>query len=324
MRRRCLILLLLLVAANARAWEWRSARVDQDSLTLGDPVTLILSVSAQHGEDVVWPLPAPEQLGGWRLLGADSLSDSTTTSERILTRRLVLARFSLGAAPLPTPGPWLDGQPALGDSLPLQILATIPDSTQTPAALLEPARLRHDWRWWLSRLGAGALLALLLAWAWRRWRRSARLQPGGPELPPDPWQDFQDELQRIEGRALWRAGQVESHYADLSLALRGLLEDTLGLPCRERSTEELRLVLRDSPLTDGDLQELLRLLDENDWVKYARQWPDSNTCAAQIPRYLAWAQARRERLEERHRERLEARQRAVAEPAAPTGGEGGA
>ncbi|MFA7331430.1 MAG: hypothetical protein WC326_10195 [Candidatus Delongbacteria bacterium] len=309
-------LLLGLAVVGARAWEWQSATVDRDSLTLGDPLTLSLSVTAAPAEAVDWPLPRPEQLGGWRLLGADSLAEQTEGGTRTLTRRLRLARFRLGPAPLPTPGPLLDGQPAIGDTLRLEVLATLPDSAQ-PADILEPGRLRHGWRWWLLRAGALLVLGGLAVWAWRRWRRTARLEPGGPALPPDPWQDFLAELARIEERALWRAGQVESHYADLSLALRGLLEDCLGLPCRERSTDELRAVLRDSPLTDGDLQELLRLLDENDWVKYARQWPAAETCARQSGRYLGWAEARRELLLERHRQRQEAAARAESAPVQP-------
>ena len=299
----------LLSAPRAGAWEWAGSSVDRDSLTLGDPVTLTLRVTAAADEVIAWPLPVPPQLGGWRLLGADSLADSLAGDKaggRLVSRRLRLASFRLGAAPLPAWGPLRDGVPVAGDTIRLEIRALLPDSAAA-ADILEPARLAHGWAWWLLRLGGLAALAAA-AWLGVRWwlRRAGRL-PEPLRLPPDPWQDFLDRMGRVEALGLWRSGQVEGHYTELSLALRGLLEDCLDLPCRERSTGELRELLRDSPLSEADLEELFRLLEENDWVKYARQWPDVETCARQVARYQKWALLRKEVLLARHRAILAAR-----------------
>lgn len=304
-----LCVLSVLPTSPAGAWEWESARVDRDSLTLGDPVTLTLSVRAGTDEQVSWPLPAAPQWGGWRLLGADSLADSLAGSkpgERLVSRRLRLASFKLGAAPLPVWGPLRDGASVAGDTIRLEIRALLPDSAAA-ADILEPARLAHGWAWWLLRLGG---LAALAAAAWlgvRGWLRRAGRLPEPLRLPPDPWQDFLDRMGRVEALGLWRSGQVEGHYTELSLALRGLLEDCLELPCRERSTGELRELLQDSPLGADDLEELFRLLEENDWVKYARRWPDAETCARQVAHYQKWALLRKEALLARHRAILAAR-----------------
>jgi hypothetical protein len=297
-----LLAVLALLATRAQAWQWKSAAVDRDSLTLGDPLTLTLCVTAEAGEQVVWPLPGAAQLGGWRLLGADSLLDEPGEGGRLITRRLRLARFKLGDAPLPTPGPLRGGLPAAGDTLRLAIRPALPDSASALAEILAPARIAHGWAWWLLRLGGAALLLAAVWLGVRAWLRKAGAVPPPRVHALDPWQAFLEEMGRVEALGLWRAGQVESHYAALSLALRGLLEDSLGLPCRELTTEELRGALRDTPLSDGDLAELFRLLEENDWVKYARRWPDAETCARQIERYQKWALLRKEALLARHRE----------------------
>jgi len=296
----CLWLALLWQLPAARAWQWEDRHTESDSLRLGDPVRLSLTVSAAAGETVSWPLPGREVLGGWRLLGADSLKEENTIQGRRITRVLSLARYTLGEALLPTPGPLNADSTAQVDSLRVTVIATLPDSAQA-ADILEPARLAHSLGWWVIRIALGLAAALLLCWAWRRWRSRVARPKDQPPVPPDPWRDFEAALARIEVAALWRVQRTEEHYAELSLALRGLLEDCLGLPCRERSTEELRDLLRDTPLNEGDLAELLRLLEENDWVKYARRWPDGETSARQVERYRAWALLRREVLLERHR-----------------------
>ena len=305
-----LLLLSLLLPAVARAWAWRTLQADPDSLLLGQPFTLQLEVEAALDEQVAWPLPAAEQLAGWRLLEADSLAERQEGDRRVLSRRLVLARFQLGEAALAVPGPLSPDPAAPPDTVRPVVLASLPDSVTEKADILAPASLRHGWRWWAARLAVLALLAGAAAWAWRRWRRRVRPESVAPPLPPDPWADFLREAAHIDGLGLWHAGRTEEHFALHSLALRGLLEDCLGLPCRERSTGELRLLLRDTPFSDGDLHELWRLLEENDQVKYARRWPDGAACAALSGRYRTWAEGRRELLLERHRQRLE-RQREV-------------
>jgi len=302
-----LILALLLVAAcapTARAWSWRSVKAEPDSLLLGQPLTLHLEIHVAEGEAPLWPLPAPEQLAGWRLLEADSLVERREEGTRILVRRLLLTRFRLGEAPLPVPGPLVDGAQDSPDTLWPVLLASLPDSVTGKADILAPGAMSRGWRWWALRLGVLALLAALAAHAWRRWRRRRRVADEAPPVPPDPWSDFLRRQEQMDELGLWRAGRTEEHFAGHSLALRGLLEDCLGLPCRERSTEELRLLLRDTPFSDGDLHELWRLLEENDRVKYARRWPDGAACAALSGRYRAWAERQRETLGERHRRRL--------------------
>jgi hypothetical protein len=302
-----LVLAALLLAGRpetARAWSWRSVTAEPDSLLLGQPLTLTLEIEVEEGEAPLWPLPAPEQLAGWRLLEADSLAERREDGVRVLARRLVLARFRLGEAPLPVPGPLVDGAPETRDSLRLVVLASLADSVTQKADILAPQALARGWRWWALWLGTLALLAALAAYAWRRWRRRRRPEALAAVVPPDPWSDFLREQARTDELGLWHAGRTEEHFARHSLALRGLLEDCLGLPCRERSTDELRLLLRDSPFSDGDLHELWRLLEENDRVKYARRWPDGAACAALSGRYRAWAERQRDTLAERHDRRL--------------------
>lgn len=299
---RVLCLLWLFLPKSGWSWQWDEARLEPDSLLLGQPALLTLSVLAQAGEDLRWPLPEKTHWEGWRVLGVDSLKEENTPQGRRLTRVVRLARYQLGEAALPLHGPM--GSDSLKvDSLRAVVLAQLPDSA-IAADILEPDSLAHGLWWWISR-GALVVLALLLAvWTWRRWRRRGPSVKVPPPISPDPWRDYEEELERIDQLGLWRVDRTEEHYARLSLALRGLLEDCLGLPCRERSTEELRPLLRDTPLSEGDLAELLRLLEENDWVKYARRWPDGGECERQVERYRAWAGQRRPLLLERHQQRL--------------------
>jgi len=116
-----------------------------------------------------------------------------------------------------------------------------------------------NWLLWLGLLAA-AIAAVLLWWAWRRYRNR-------PKPPVDPYVRAQQEFARIAARRLLEDGQSEEYFAAMVDVAREYL--VARIPGVRRSDTSSELVRAMKP-RDGVEAELPRLLDEADLVKFAR------------------------------------------------------
>ncbi|MCB9462927.1 MAG: hypothetical protein H6682_04500 [Candidatus Eisenbacteria bacterium] len=190
------------------------AEIVPDTLTVGDPIALILEGSAPAGGDLLVPSFA-DSVGPFTLLGAEDLpvaKEGRKEGEDELrvsfSRRLRMTAFDTGRVGLaPIPLLWVssegDTSVAYSDSLFAEVVSVLPDSVlakigagDQQAALaqirdakgpeeLVPSRL---WLWILL----GAVAVALLTWAALRYlrRKPAAValpaaKPAAPKLPPE-------------------------------------------------------------------------------------------------------------------------------------------
>jgi hypothetical protein len=116
-----------------------------------------------------------------------------------------------------------------------------------------------NWLLWLGLLAA-AIAAVLLWWAWRRYRNR-------PRPPVDPYVRAQQEFARIEARRLLEDGQSEEYFAAMVDVAREYL--VARIPGVRRSDTSFELLRAMKP-RDGIEAELPRLLERADLVKFAR------------------------------------------------------
>jgi hypothetical protein len=264
-------------------WQWTAPPAD--SLMLGKPLTLSYAMlnAAEFDE-----LALPQVPAGWILHAVDSTRQSENAGAFALERTLTLIPFSLDPCTLLVSGPVPSG--------PLQMILQVParlEQGAAPAELIGPLAITRGFLGWLKKLWpwlAGLFLLAGLYWLYRRTRMGNDAFTRTVEVPViDPWERFITEWTRIEEEALDTCGRMDEHYASISLALRGLVEDATGLPCRERTTLELERMEKPGRLSARAWQELLCLLEANDSVKYARQWPDSASSKAATKACFNWA-----------------------------------
>lgn len=299
--KRCAVfapLLALGLAAAAGAAPRLAADWSADSLTLGDPVRLTLSVELPAAAAVVWPDPDPAGLAPFGLLGLEAPRQEPAGEGRLRWSRVFeLAPYDLGEIAAAAPVPLVDGAPLAADSLRRRVTALLPAGEEAELApLIGPRDWPVDWRSWLLGALLLGLLAVLGTWLWRRRPRKALSGDAAVAAPVDPWTRFERDLAAAEQAAVWKRGDADGHWAALSLALRGWLEDESGLPCREWTTDELRAALPGSVSGGEERRRLLEWLEEGDRVKYARHRPVESELASAGPRARAWAEERRRRL----------------------------
>jgi hypothetical protein len=258
-----------------------SLTADRNELTVGEPVQLTLEVTHPAGYQVVIPKLDPM----WGDLEVRHQSPTTTlanddgtetTRQTIGVTLFNLGDFYTGELFLTIS----DGAGQVFEEVvppvPLTVVPTLAEDDndlrdiKPQAGMLTPA----TWPW----IAGGVLLALGLAvagwWAYRRWR-------GEPFLPPivdnrPAWGVAYDELARIEGLGLLEQGRFKRHYTLVTDCLRTYLERQFGLRVFDRTTSELKTVMRQSNIAPETARRFLGLFAESDLVKFAKFRPDLN------------------------------------------------
>jgi hypothetical protein len=276
-----IITVLLFVAVRAQADELVQVTLaaDREELTVGDPVQLSLEVTHPAGYQVI--IPKLEQMWGeFEVLGQSQATTSANDDGTETTRQIIEATlFNLGefeTAPLPLTVTDGAGQ-VIEEVVPAISLAAIPTLAEDdnnlrdikPQAGLAVPPL---WPWIAGGLAAAVLAAVAGWWAYRRWQG----KPFGlaPVDNRPPWQVAFDELARIEGLGLLENQRFKEYYTLVTDCLRNYLEDQFDLRVFDRTTSELKPILRQSDLAPEHTRRFLDLFTESDLVKFAKFTPD--------------------------------------------------
>ena len=242
-------------------------RVSSDTVTVGDPIRVVVRVRAPMGAEIEFPRD-PDTTGALqprdprvvRTAGDTAMLDQTATYT--LSAWDVDSQFvELGEAIVRLEGD--ERRVPLG-RIGLFVRSVLPeDSTQR---VPKPARAlieQRAWPWWLLALLAAALAAIgVLVWWWRRRRHAAAVPV------EDPYEHARREFARVEALRLPEAGEPGRHVALTVDVLRDYLAARVPGAVRSATSFELVGALRGQRAVPRD--RLARLLSEADLVKFAR------------------------------------------------------
>ena len=268
------LVLLLLQAIAPRTAQNRQTRlpvqmgyrVSPDTVLIGQPFDLFIKVLAPKGVRFEFPLgPDTTTQNGIRPIELRGEKIVTMLGDTAVAL-YHLAAWEVGTRPLRFPDVRVtfEGRERRlslgGASIFVKSVLPADSSLRIP----KPARPLIvlpviNWLLWLGLLAA-AIAAVLLWWAWRRYRNR-------PKPPVDPYVRAQQEFARIAARRLLEDGQSEEYFAAMVDVAREYL--VARIPGVRRSDTSSELVRAMKP-RDGVEAELPRLLDEADLVKFAR------------------------------------------------------
>ena len=252
--------------------------VDTTLVTVGDHITMTVSVEHAPGTRVVWPDSI--MLAPFEVLGARVGPTRTDGDVRLSSMALTLAAFELGELEIPNfevtvAGPGDEAEILQTDRYGVEVVTVGADGSGDIRDIRGPLGIPLA----TITIALGALLALLLTGLvyalYRRWRARSGDEPGLRGPPPRPAHEIaMDALASLEASPLLERGQVKEYHIEVSEILRSYVERRFVVEALEMTTIEVLLGL-DGVGVDATVRSgLRRFLDQCDLVKFAKVRPE--------------------------------------------------
>lgn len=250
-----------------------SARLEPDTILIGQPATLTLRVEIPEGALPHWP--GESDLPGLELLQA---GEESKPDDPVRIYRLRITAFDSGHYQIPPLPVQVGASPYYTPPLrlvvrfaPYDLSGDYRDIRELPE--VNPAQ-RLPWLWPVSV--AVLLLAAGLIWWMRRRKRQAEQDQDPRQARLSPFEEAMEILQQAEHQYA-RDGEKKAFYSAINEAVRRYLYRKLGMETAEQTNAEILASLQagDHPL-EG-FPALADAMQTMDYVKFARYQPPVET-----------------------------------------------
>ncbi|GAB5518256.1 MAG: hypothetical protein RhofKO_05070 [Rhodothermales bacterium] len=301
------IVALVLLAGSAQSVQAQrvEAYVDADSITVGDRFHLSLVATHDIGTEALFLTPSiSDTLFGDLVVTRrlETYQRTTLASRRVDSTVYEVTTFALDTAyvaSIPVLFSVDGGDTTFAASRPmfLPVTSLVPEDATAIRDLAPLAEFpRPIWPWILA---VAVLLAVcaLLYYFWRKQQNKPdEPEMAMPEAPAIPaYEEAMQRLQALEQVDLYNDSAVKLYYVELSDLFRRYVDRKLNIHAMESTTRELLWTLRKGKavqaFTEADLEDIHRVLDLSDIVKFAdhRPAPDQGRDALMRTRALVEA-----------------------------------
>ena len=275
--------LALLVSPAAAAEVSARLKAPEGTITVGDPVTLVLSVTHPPGtvldvpdESTLMPdeSPPPYVVESITPIEMDPpRADETSWSLRIRP----FAPGELTVPPIEMPYRAPESTEALAvatDPLKLTVQSVLAGDDETPADIKSPWSLAREWLRILGLLALALLLAAVGGFLYMKYRkRRPEEVPAGPAQAGPMVGPYERALQELEGLLesdLLRTGRLKEFHVALSEILKRFLGALHDFDALDRTSAEVLADLSAARVTPEILGRVRSFLSSCDLVKFAR------------------------------------------------------
>ena len=280
-RTACFPLLLVLAlcspAAGQPARVSAYAHADSSSYLVGD--LIMVHVDFLHPKGAVLTPVLGDSAGGFLVLERRPVSPTSDTSS---STAFVVSKYDSGLAKFPSVdfSVAIPGEPAprtVSTNPVMLTVRTVPvDTSKDFRDLKPPMAIPMSLAEILSYAGALVLIAALVYFGWRLWKRRKARKSGEPDYvpPPRPAHEIAfEQLALLKEKKLWQQGLVKPYYSEATEIFRRYLENRYAMQAMEETTDEILAGLRKLRFPDEMSGRAERILRRADLVKFAKFEP---------------------------------------------------
>jgi hypothetical protein len=271
------VFLLMALPVHAEGGIRPTLTVNQEDITVGDPVELTLEVKHPANQQVIIP-KLDQSWGEFEVQKQSSpetiiKNDGTAiTSQKITVTLFQPGEFETPPLPLTISGDNGETSEIVAQPVKVSVVSVLADGDTALKDIRPQASMKVPFPWPL--LATGLVVAVLAIgsgwWLVRRWRRNGSLFIDNRL----PYQVALDELDRIRRLRLPDNGKFKEHYSLVTDTLRIYLEQQHHVPATDRTTSELKQELAYTRINPEQTRMVINLFGDADFVKFAKLIPD--------------------------------------------------
>ena len=241
--------------------------VRPDTVTVGDPFAVIVTIRAPRGAVIEFP-QTPDSGAAVEAIDPVQVTPSADTTVTENTAVYRVAAWDIGRLAVPfqdiivRQGSDVRRVRLAGVSVFVRSVLPADSSLRVPKPARDVMSFGPPWWMWLLAGLVAAALLWLMWWLWKRRRRR------GPAVI-DPYLHARTEFDRVDALGLVAAGERTRHVALMAEVLRDYLARVVPAALPSLTTSELLAVLRGS--ASAPSQRLAAFLSEVDLVKFAKR-----------------------------------------------------
>lgn len=255
----------ILLSLPTLLWAQISARLDTNSILIGDQITF--SLEGIVSEEVSWPV-FTDSIGNMELLSHSTIDSTKAEDGWLIQQDFILTQWDSGFYHIPSIAIGELKTEALVVTVNTINLAEDAQAKDIKGPIEAPITLGEVLPYFLIALVLGLLIYLLIRYLKREKPTPAPIQKVAPTIPP--FQIALAELEKLKVQKTWQNGEVKKYYSLLSEIIRTYIEEGLNTPAMEMLTEDIIASLKAQNI---NTEHLVLLLNTADMAKFAKAQP---------------------------------------------------
>lgn len=304
MKHTCSIFCLLLLLPLSSFAQWNvTARLDTNSIRIGEQPTLTLSMRyAVKEEERSIDFPVVEDELGPHVetierSPVDTLipGEGGSPERKRLIQEIRITSFDSGRHRIPPFQFIVDDDTVNTDPLLLEVKSVPLRKSKEPEPIKGihefpytwSAWFRDHWPWFAA--GGGLLLFALFLFLYYRYRQRQKAKE--PETPPrPPHEQAMERLEELRSEEAYQEWEAKAYYTELSDILRHYLEERYLIPALEETTPKILNELSFTQIDEEGKGRVRKILRTADMVKFAKQRPEAGKKKEALEEVLAFVE----------------------------------
>jgi hypothetical protein len=262
-----------------------TAKLDTNSMLIGDQVNLEFSFSFPAQTIVRWPLIGDTILQSIQVINRTKIDTSVSPDKKTVTlhQKLLITTFDSGFYTIP-PLRFFYRQPpdtavrfVQTETLLLSVHTMAVDTTKVFKPIKGPLKVPLTFREvlpWLILALLGILIIIAVIYYLRKRKKAEPVFQILSKHQLLPYEIALAELEKLRTRKLWQEGRIKEYHSELTDILRRYFESRFGIMALEMTSMEILDTIRSqNAMTIETTGRLSDILTTADLVKFAKMRP---------------------------------------------------